>query len=236
MDTLLGNADGAFGDIYATGIIFPYILAQIMATPGTNKESDKWNKRYQAKGQTVGTENLSPAYVLHEFQHLLPVEGLALDLASGLGANALFLAQHNLQAHAWDISSVAIEKLNAAAKSLDLNLNTEVRDIVAKPPEENSFDVIVVSHFLDRRIMPDIIAALRQNGLLFYQTFTKARTQESGPTNETYRLDKNELLSLCEDLDVIVYREEGLIGDTDSGFRNEAIFIGQCKSDSVTSV
>ncbi len=207
-----------------------------MAAPVTNKESDKWNERYQSKRQTVGATNLSPAYVLHEFQHLLPVKGMALDLASGLGANALFLAQHTLQAHAWDISSVAIEKLNAAAKSLDLNLNTEVRDIVAKPPEENSFDVIVVSHFLDRRIMPDIIAALRQNGLLFYQTFTKARTQESGPTNETYRLDKNELLSLCEDLDVIVYREEGLIGDNDSGFRNEAIFIGQCKSDSVTSV
>ncbi len=198
-----------------------------MAIPGSNKESDKWNERYQVKEQTVGAANLSPAYVLHEFQHLLPAEGLALDLASGLGANALFLAQHNLQAHAWDISSVAIEKLNAAAKSLNLNLNTEVRDIVVNPPEENSFDVIVVSHFLDRQIMPDIIAALRKNGLLFYQTFTKARTQESGPANETFRLGKNELLSLCEDLVVIVYREERLIGDTDSGFRNEAIFIGQ---------
>lgn len=33
MDTLLGNADGAFGDIYATGIIFPYILAQINGFP-----------------------------------------------------------------------------------------------------------------------------------------------------------------------------------------------------------
>lgn len=198
-----------------------------MASPGSNKESDKWNERYQSKGQTVATANLSPAYVLHEFQHLLPVEGLALDLASGLGANALFLAQHNLQTHAWDISSVAIEKLNAAAKSLDLNLNTEVRDIVARPPEKNSFDVIVVSHFLDRQIMPDIIAALRKNGLLFYQTLTRAYVQESSPINETFRLGKNELLSLCEDLDVIVYREEGLIGDTDSGFRNEAIFIGQ---------
>ena len=198
-----------------------------MAAPGSNKESDKWNEKYQAKEQTSGVANLSPVYVLHKFQHLLPVQGLALDLASGLGANALFLAQHNLQAHAWDISSVAIKKLNAIAKSLDLNLNTEVRDIVARPPEENSFDVIVVSHFLDRQIMPDIIAALRQNGLLFYQTFTKARTQESGPSSNKYRLGKNELLSLCEDLDVIVYREEGLIGNTESGFRNEALFVGQ---------
>lgn len=229
MDTLPGNVDGTFGDIYATGIIFPYILAQIMASPGTNKESDKWNKRYQEKGQTVAAENLSPAYVLHEFQHLLPVQGLALDLASGLGANALFLAQHNMDTHAWDISSIAIERLNEISNSLNLNINTEVRDVVTSPPEENTFDVIVVCHFLDRQIMPNIIAALRQNGLLFYQTFTKARTQESGPSSDKYRLGKNELLSLCGDLDVIVYREEGLIGNTESGFRNEALFVGQHK-------
>ena len=200
-----------------------------MAVPRSNKESDKWNERYQAKGQTAGAANLSPVYVLHKFQHLLPVQGLALDLASGLGANALFLAQHNLQAHAWDISSVAIKKLNVIAKSLDLNLNTEVRDVVARPPEENSFDVIVVSHFLDRQIMPDIIAALRKNGLLFYQTFTKLRAQETGPSSDKYRLGKNELLDLCKDREVIVYREEGLIGDTGSGFRNEALFVGQHK-------
>ena len=190
-------------------------------------DKDKWNARYQSNGQTVETEKISPAYVLQEFQHLLPAEGLALDLASGLGANALFLAQHNLQSHAWDISSVAIEKLKAAAKSLDLNLHTEVRDVIAKPPENNSFDVIVVSHFLDRQTMPDIIAALRQNGLLFYQTFTKVQVQETGPSNEKYRLGKNELLNLCENLDVIVYGEEGLIGNVESGFRNEVLFIGQ---------
>ncbi|MFB3100314.1 MAG: class I SAM-dependent methyltransferase [Gammaproteobacteria bacterium] len=190
-------------------------------------DKDKWNARYQSNGQTVETEKISPAYVLQEFQHLLPAEGLALDLASGLGANALFLAQHNLQSHAWDISSVAIEKLKAAAKSLDLNLHTEVRDVIAKPPESNSFDVIVVSHFLDRQTMPDIIAALRKNGLLFYQTFTKVQVQETGPSNEKYRLGKNVLLNLCKDLDVIVYGEEGLIGNVESGFRNEVLFIGQ---------
>ncbi len=198
-----------------------------MTAPDTNKESDKWNTRYQSTGNSVVTANLSPAYILQEFQHLLPDQGKALDLACGLGANALFLAQHNLETHAWDISSVAIEKLNNEANSLNLNTKTEVRDVVAKPPEEKSFDVIVVCHFLERKIMPNIISALRQNGLLFYQTFTKARVQDTGPSNENYRLGKNELLRLCENLDVIVYREEDLIGDTASGFRNQALYIGQ---------
>ena len=134
-----------------------------------------------------------------------------------------------MESHAWDISSVAIEKLIEISKSLGLAVNTEVRDVIANPPEENSFDVIVVSHFLDRQIMPDIIAALRKNGLLFYQTFTKTRVNESGPSSDKYRLGNNELLSLCNKLDTVLYRDEGLIGDTKSGFRNEALFIGKNK-------
>jgi len=187
-------------------------------------DEDKWNAIYNSKKLT---EDFLPAYVLKEFHHLLPAQGKALDLASGPGTNALFLAQHNLQSHAWDISSIAIDKLKEISSSLNMDINTEVRDVVSSPPEKNSFDVIVVSHFLDRQIMPEIIAALRKNGLLFYQTFTMTRVQESGPSSSKYRLGKNELLDLCKDLDTIVYREEGTIGDTESGFRNEALYIGQ---------
>ncbi len=195
-----------------------------MADPGTDNDSDKWDAIYNSKKLS---EDFSPAYILKKFHHLLPAQGKTLDLASGFGANALFLAQHNMESHAWDISSAAIEHLISSARILNLNINTEVRDVVAKPPEENSFDVIVVSHFLDRQIMPNIISALRENGLLFYQTFTKTRIQDIGPSSEKYRLGKNELLELCKGLDTIVYREERTIGDTESGFRNEALFIGQ---------
>ncbi len=204
-----------------------------MTARGSNEESDKWDAIYQSIQQNGETTKLNPAYILQKFHHLLPAQGKALDLASGLGANAMFLAQHNMESHAWDISSTAIEKLKEISSSLNLDINTKVRDVVTSPPEENSFDVIVVVHFLDRQIMPAIIAALRKNGLLFYQTFTRTRVQESGPSSDKYRLGKNELLDLCKDLDTVFYREEGTIGDTESGFRNQALYIGQCKSANV---
>ncbi len=195
-----------------------------MADPGTDNDSDKWDAIYDSKKLS---EDFLPAYILKKFHHLLPAQGKSLDLDSGFGANALFLAQHNMESHAWDISSIAVEKLKEISNSMNLDIKTEVRDVTTSPPEENSFDVIVVSHFLDRQIMPNIISALRENGLLFYQTFTKTRVQDIGPSSEKYRLGKNELLNLCKGLDTIVYREEGTIGDTESGFRNEALFIGQ---------
>ena len=72
-------------------------------------DKEKWDRIYQTKDHT----NKQAAQILIENQHLLPESGKALDLACGLGANALLLAKHDLETHAWDISKVAITKLDA---------------------------------------------------------------------------------------------------------------------------
>ena len=53
-----------------------------------------------------------PCDVLRDNIHLIPQgHGKALDLACGMGGNAIFLAQNsNLDVYAWDMSSVAISK------------------------------------------------------------------------------------------------------------------------------
>lgn len=195
-----------------------------------NPQSDKWDTIYRAKIQQTDQQHIKAAYVLENFQHLLPVQGQALDLASGLGANALLLAQHRLQAHAWDISSVAITHLRQTAKSLNIEIKTAVRDIINDPPPQNTFDVIVISQFLERSIMPNIIAALRQNGLLFYQTFTRDQQQDGGPSNKKYRLDKNELLNLCKKLHILIYQEQGTLTDAKTNPHHQALLIGQRKT------
>lgn len=194
----------------------------------SNKDADKWNAIYQSKLEDLATTKLTPAYILQKLHHLLPAQGKALDLASGLGANALFLAERNMQSYAWDISSIAIDKLKKTATTLGLKINTEVRDVVANPPVANSFDVIVVSHFLNRQIIPDIIAALRDDGLLFYQTFTITAVKDAGPSSDKYRLGKNELLNLCGDLELIIYQENTL-DNAELSLANEALLIGRCK-------
>ena len=186
-------------------------------------DKEKWNAIYQS-----GThDQKQAAQVLTEHPHLLPESGNALDLACGLGTNAIFLARHKLDTSAWDISKEAISTLDKFAKEAKINLATEVRDVSSNPPPENTFDVIVVSHFLDRKIIPDIKNALKKNGLVFYQTFISEKINETGPKNPDDLLDKNELLGLFENLHILVYREEGTVGDTSKGFRNEAMLIAQ---------
>ena len=181
----------------------------------------QWDARYAKNSDTP-----QACQVLREFSHLLPTQGHALDLASGMGGNALLLAKHGLATSAWDLSPVGIEKLNNFATQKSLIVDGQVRDIIGNPPAVNSFDVIVVSYFLERQLFPALIAALKPSGLLYYETFVRDKPQGVGPSNPDYLLEKNELLALCDGLVIRAYREEGMIGDVDSGIRNVAMLVG----------
>lgn len=189
----------------------------------TDALRDRWDARHAAGD--VGTA--APCDVLTEYAHLLPPRGDALDLACGLGGNARWLAARGLATSAWDLSPVAIEKLARFAQSRQLPLRAEVRDVLKAPPAARSFDVIVVSHFLDRELMPALIGALREDGLLYYQTFTRESPHAGGPANPAFRLAPNELLRLAGELRIVAYREEGLAGDTARGLRGEAWLVGR---------
>lgn len=186
-----------------------------------SRDVDKWDARY------ADTAEKPPARVLLENAHLLPRGGVALDLACGLGANALLLASRGFEVFAWDSSSVAIDKLRTLARVRGLTLQAEVRDVVRHPPEPGRFDVIVVSHFLDRNLIPSLMAALRAEGLLFYQTFTRSHVGECGPHNPDYLLADGELLVMFSPLQPMVYRDEGLVGTIDQGFRGQALLVAK---------
>jgi hypothetical protein len=84
----------------------------------------------------------------------------------------------------------------------------------------------VVSYFLDRDGIPALIEALKPGGLIFFQTFTRQRVSDRGPQRAEFRLAAQELLQLFSGLQVLLYREEGRVGDVQAGFRDEAMFIG----------
>jgi tellurite methyltransferase len=182
---------------------------------------DRWDKVYQ-------NSNSVPAMaVVRENLHLLPKEGIGLELACGLAANSFMLAEQGIKMDAWDISPVAAERVNKMAQELNLPVTAVDRDVIIQPPEASRYDVIVVSHFLDRTIVPAIINCLKPGGLVFYQTFCRTRVSAGGPSNEDFRLADGELLSLFAGLKVVAYRENGLLGDVTQGLRNEAMLVAQ---------
>lgn len=185
----------------------------------TQTDQQKWDSRYRDTDRPP-----QAAQVLTDNLHLLPATGTVLDLACGLGGNALVLAQHGLDVDAWDISPVAIDQLATQARGLSLHPKTV--DIQATSLSGRYYDVIVVSYFLDRSLAPAIIEALRPGGLLFYQTFNQQQCGR-GPSRSAWRLQDNELLHLFAPLLVRYYREDGLCADTGLGIADEARLVAQ---------
>lgn len=183
----------------------------------------RWNARYLGRDPGEGR----PAEVLAWHSHLLPRQGRALDVAAGLAANAICLAGHGLDTEAWDVSDVAVATVNRFARERFLPLTARTRDVQSRPPEPASFDVIVVSRFLHRPFCEALSAALRPGGLLFYQTFTRLKVNERGPSNPEFLLEPGELLRLFASLEPLVYRDEQDLGDLSSGFRDEAMLVAR---------
>jgi 2-polyprenyl-3-methyl-5-hydroxy-6-metoxy-1,4-benzoquinol methylase len=184
---------------------------------------EKWDRIYRESepGQAP------PAQVLGDNEYLLPKSGIALDLACGLGANAVFLARRGLNVTALDLSRVAIDKLVRYAAVRRLPIEARRQHVDSRSLPEAVYDVIVISRFLDRTLSDAIIAALKPEGLLFYQTYTREKQAGLGPNNPEFLLGVNELPAMFSSLRVVYYRENGFIGDCRLGLRNEARFIGQ---------
>lgn len=140
--------------------------------------------------------------VLQQHSGYLPQQGQALDLACGRGGNALWLARRGLTVHAWDYSEAGIGFLRTEAEKHHLDIHAEIRDVVLNPPETERFDLLVVSHFLDRGLMPALLAAVCPGGLLYYQTFLVGHAGP-GPRNPDFLLRPGELSGYCEGWEIL---------------------------------
>jgi len=183
-----------------------------------------WNKAYAEK--TV--EGATPADVLIENKQLLSTQGVALDFASGLAGNGVYLARKGYDVSAWDLSLVAVEKINKYASENKLTLNAQVHDLENNLPNiKNKFDVIVVSYFLHRESLRYLYDILKKGGILFYQTFSGEKFQQQGPKRSGFRLNSNELLSVFSDMQILSYREDDKISTDVNAKPGQALFVAK---------
>lgn len=162
-------------------------------------KAEKWNRIYGN-----ATFPAAPAWLLQQHAELLPSSGLALDIACGTGANSLFLARRGLTVSSWDISAVAIERLNAAASAEQLPVEPAVRDIQPDDFPVARFNLVINFHYLDRGIIPAMKASLAPAGILVFQTFVADKVANVGPANPAFLMNPGEPESLMEGLEIMV--------------------------------
>lgn len=117
----------------------------------------------------------------------------ALDVACGVGQNAIWLAQHGFTVDAVDFSPVAIERGRIAAAQAGVRVHFIQADLQVWTPPAHSFDLAIGFRFLDRRLWPRLQAALRPGGWLLYQTFNLRKLAPDSDFPREYLLGIGEL-------------------------------------------
>ncbi|WP_135855191.1 class I SAM-dependent methyltransferase [Halorussus salinus] len=150
-----------------------------------------------------------PSPVLRRYVDSFP-DGRALDVATGTGRNAVFLAEEGYQVDGIDKSGegLRIARRNAADRGVADRTNWIRADISSYTFPESTYDVITISFYRAVDRFPDVKEALAPGGVLFVQHHLRTSDPvESGPSGDRYRFAANELLHSCLDLTVLYYDE-----------------------------
>jgi SAM-dependent methyltransferase len=181
----------------------------------SNEERARWDEKYRG-GSYAGRTH--PTALLVE--HLPAAPGRALDVACGAGRNSLFLAARGWRADGIDISAVGLAQARerAAEEGLDVVwIEADLDDPQALPP--GPYDLIVMVRYVNRRLLPQLLARLAPGGILLVEQHLESATDVIGPTTGRFRLRHNELLrdvmAAGGDAGRVVYYREGLVTDPD---------------------
>lgn len=156
---------------------------------GTIISRERWERKHR-DAEFLG----EPAPFLVECRPHLP-PGRALDVACGLGANALYLAEEGFAVEAFDWSFEGLRKLSAAAQEERLSLGAVACDVTRFPLPRERYDVLVSFRFLDRSLWPSMLEALRPGGALLIETFNRRYLERRPDFPKEYCLEEGELLA-----------------------------------------
>ena len=167
----------------------------------------KWDKKYTESDKLLGFREPSP--LLKQYHTHTP-GNKALDIACGTGRNTLYLAANGFEVDALDISAVALQELTQHMhKATDLAfIHTQLVDLDTYTPPPSSYDLIVQTNFLDRRLIPLLASALTKGGLLIIETYMIDPENEKKGSNETYLLKAGELPSYFDEHYEILFYDE----------------------------
>ena len=177
----------------------------------SREDRERWNRCYSDR--TIDWDPNSWLLAVTDEIRAERPGALALDVACGNGRNAIQLARLGYAVDAWDVSDVGLSllrehlaELTAADERLDVHPLQVDLDAATIPPDR--YDLIVNVFFLDRRLFPAYVSALRPGGRLVFETFANYGDGRRAHVRPEHMLRLDELREAFADLEMIRYEEE----------------------------
>ena len=149
-----------------------------------------------------------PSAWVRRFASLIPAGGAVLDVASGSGRHARWLAGAGFRVEAVDRDARALTDLAGVAGVVVRVADLEGGDW---PYAATRFDGVVVTNYLHRPRLDSVIETVRSGGVLIYETFMVGNESLGRPTNPDFLLRPGELLDRVRPRLTVVAFEQGRI-------------------------
>lgn len=133
-----------------------------------------------------------PSAWIRRFAGLIAPGGHVLDVACGKGRNTRYLLEKGLRVSALDIDMGGLHDLYGAALLTQIQADIES---ATWPLSGQTYDAVVVTNYLHRPILDDIVNSVGVSGLLLYETFAVGNEAFGRPRNPDYLLRRGELLT-----------------------------------------
>jgi SAM-dependent methyltransferase len=154
-------------------------------------DAARWNEKYR---RACGRRRFRVESRLEAVADRLIATGDALEIASGTGASALWLAERGYRVCCADVSVEALRVARQEAHRRRLPLHAVVADSGTLPfIPTGSLQLVVVVRYLDRRLFSWIPQALAPGGQVFYCTFNRRHLVEHPRFNAEFVLAQGEL-------------------------------------------
>lgn len=154
-----------------------------------------------------GTEEASPW--VRRWAHLVPAGGAVLDVACGRGRHMRWFAGQGHPVTGVDRDPDAIAAVQGTGEAVLADIENG-----SWPFSGRSFAGVVVTNYLWRPRLPDIVAAVAPGGVLIYETFAQGNETVGKPSRPDFLLAPGELLQACQGLRVVAY-EDGFLAAPD---------------------
>jgi SAM-dependent methyltransferase len=139
---------------------------------------------------------------VQRWSHLVGTDATVLDVACGGGRHLRWFAQRGARVTGVDRDAAAVAPLAHVAEIV-------VADIEGGPwPfRARTFDAVVVTHYLWRERLPDILASVAPGGVLIYETFAAGNETIGRPSNPKFLLRPGELLQVVAGWRVVAFED-----------------------------
>ena len=152
-----------------------------------------------------GTEAPSPW--VQRWSYLVPAGGHVLDVACGHGRHMRWFASRGHPVTGVDRSPEAIEAVSGLGEALLADIENGPWPLAGR-----TFQGVIVTNYLWRALLPQIVDSVAPGGVLIYETFAAGNETVGKPSRPDFLLQPGELLGACQGLRVVAY-EDGFLDE-----------------------